>query len=165
MHRLARNLNTRSEADSFENSHGFYCEERTPWQLSRLLEKFDLVYSLGVVEHFPETKVALGEHVRVLKKGGTILVTVPRVSFSTPFRFLNYLRKYRHRGTFEQTLGRNYRVSSLAKIISDYGISVVAAKSCGFYIPGVPQKIRKAIEPYLPSVIFGSYVVVIGVKT
>jgi len=38
---------------------------------------FDLVLSYGVVEHFPETLLALEEHVRVVKPGGKVIVAIP----------------------------------------------------------------------------------------
>lgn len=40
-------------------------------------EEFDLIFSGGVIEHFEETFEALKEHVRVLKKGGHLLIGVP----------------------------------------------------------------------------------------
>ena len=50
---------------------------------------FDVVYSLGVVEHFEETEKAVKEHVRVCKKGGTIAVVVPNKL--SPFFFIEPL--------------------------------------------------------------------------
>jgi len=40
-------------------------------------ENFDFIHGNTVLEHVPETKKAVQELVRVLKKGGNILVTVP----------------------------------------------------------------------------------------
>lgn len=125
---------------------------------------FDLVFSLGVVEHFPETVQALKEHIRVLKKGGVIIVTVPHLSFITPFRWINYIRKYKHRGSFEQTLGRNMTVSWLARVLSSNEVNIVSAKAKGFYFPGLSMELKSKLEKILPSTIFGSYVVVIGTK-
>lgn len=54
---------------------------------------FDFVYSLGVVEHFPETLEALREHRRVLKPGGGCLVVVPNLVSPYAASFLyHYLR-------------------------------------------------------------------------
>ncbi len=41
--------------------------------------EFDLVYSLGLIEHFPrqEALKIMKEHVRVTKSGGTVFVVVP----------------------------------------------------------------------------------------
>lgn len=40
-------------------------------------ETFDLVYSMGTVEHFDETAMALAEIRRVLKRGGRAIIGVP----------------------------------------------------------------------------------------
>ena len=40
---------------------------------------FDLVYSLGVIEHFQGTEKALGEQVRVCTQGGTVIAVVPNL--------------------------------------------------------------------------------------
>jgi ubiquinone/menaquinone biosynthesis C-methylase UbiE len=40
-------------------------------------KSFDVVFSGGVVEHFDETFESVKEHVRVLKKGGYLLIGVP----------------------------------------------------------------------------------------
>ncbi len=125
---------------------------------------FDLVYSLGVVEHFPETEQAIFEHVRVLKKGGVVLVTVPRLSFSTPFRYVNYFRRYRRKGSFEQTLGRNHTVRYIENMLKKKGVCIKYSGAFGFYLPGVPQALRCRLEKFLPKVIFGSYVVVVAIK-
>lgn len=38
---------------------------------------FDIVYSIGVIEHFKETEKALAEQVRVCRPGGTVIAVVP----------------------------------------------------------------------------------------
>jgi SAM-dependent methyltransferase len=38
---------------------------------------FDVVYSMGTIEHFDETEQAVGEMVRVLKPGGRAIIGVP----------------------------------------------------------------------------------------
>jgi SAM-dependent methyltransferase len=39
--------------------------------------RFDLVYSIGLVEHFPDKSDVVGAHVRLARKGGIVLVYVP----------------------------------------------------------------------------------------
>jgi SAM-dependent methyltransferase len=41
-------------------------------------ESFDLVFHQGVMEHFADPDPMLSENVRVLRKGGTLLVDVPQ---------------------------------------------------------------------------------------
>lgn len=40
-------------------------------------ESFDIVYSQGLVEHFDDWEEAVNVHWRLLKKGGTMIITVP----------------------------------------------------------------------------------------
>ena len=49
---------------------------------------FDAIYSMGTVEHFPETDAAIAECFRVLKPGGRVLMGVPnrRDPFLRPLR-------------------------------------------------------------------------------
>src|SRR3972149_9325960 len=47
-------------------------------------KSFDLILSLGVLEHFEDKKIqnkAIAEHIRVLKDDGVFLITVPYFSF------------------------------------------------------------------------------------
>jgi cyclopropane fatty-acyl-phospholipid synthase-like methyltransferase len=43
---------------------------------------FDMVYSLGLIEHFDNPGAAIDAHVRLLKEGGTLLITVPNLRHS-----------------------------------------------------------------------------------
>ena len=40
---------------------------------------FDIVYSIGVIEHFQQTQMALEEQVRVCKPGGIVIAVVPNL--------------------------------------------------------------------------------------
>jgi SAM-dependent methyltransferase len=40
-------------------------------------ERFDLVYSVGLIEHFPDKSDILGAHARLTRRGGLVLVYVP----------------------------------------------------------------------------------------
>ncbi|MGI9272587.1 MAG: class I SAM-dependent methyltransferase [Woeseiaceae bacterium] len=95
-------------------------------------DSFDLVYSLGVVEHFPETDVAVKEHVRVTKKGGHVLITTPHASIFTPLRYGLYLAKERSMGSFEEIRGRNIRLSTMKRNFLKTGeVEIVEAGTCG----------------------------------
>ncbi len=125
---------------------------------------FDVVFSLGVVEHFPETDSAIAEHFRVLKPGGTAIITVPHKSFSTPFRWAMYWLKYREYGTFEETLGRNLTSQELANMIQSGGGRIVAIRTAGFYLPGL-SSLSNRLEKYLnPYSFFSSFLAVIAEK-
>lgn len=40
-------------------------------------EKFDLVLSFGLIEHFSDTQFIINEHLKFLKPGGTLFITLP----------------------------------------------------------------------------------------
>ncbi|WP_374949689.1 class I SAM-dependent methyltransferase [Mucilaginibacter sp.] len=40
-------------------------------------EKFDLVLSFGLIEHFNDTRFIINEHLKFLKPGGTLFITLP----------------------------------------------------------------------------------------
>ncbi|MCX6707671.1 MAG: class I SAM-dependent methyltransferase [Candidatus Woesearchaeota archaeon] len=51
---------------------------------------FDVVYSIGVVEHFDETDQSIAEHIRVCKPGGKVIVMVPHLNpLYTPLAVLH----------------------------------------------------------------------------
>ena len=56
---------------------------------------FDLILSLGVLEHFEDPlvqKKAIAEHLRVMKDDGTALITVPLLSFVRFFTRMPYVQ-------------------------------------------------------------------------
>lgn len=51
-----------------------------------LASRFDVVLSRGFIEHFPEPRGVIGQHVNLLKPGGYLVCTIPNLrSFSYPF--------------------------------------------------------------------------------
>ena len=40
-------------------------------------EKYDMVLSFGLIEHFNDTKFIINEHLKFLKPGGTLFITLP----------------------------------------------------------------------------------------
>src|SRR3989344_1771048 len=42
---------------------------------------FDMVFSTGLIEHYNNKQSLVNEHVRVLKNGGTCMITVPSAGF------------------------------------------------------------------------------------
>lgn len=58
-----------------EISGGVICEDL--FQSSLPAEKFDVVYSSGLVEHFDETRPVIVEHARLVRPGGWLVLIVP----------------------------------------------------------------------------------------
>jgi ubiquinone/menaquinone biosynthesis C-methylase UbiE len=127
-------------------------------------EAFDFVYSLGVLEHFPETEKAIFELSRVLKTSGYALVTVPRISIYSPLRWIAYFIKERKKGSFEEVAGRRLTIRTMKKYYNSAGFDVVEAKASGFYVPKVHKFWQKYISGLIPEQIFGAYLFCIGSK-
>lgn len=128
---------------------------------------FNLVYSLGVIEHFPETKLAIAEHARVTSKGGLVIVTTPHLSVFTPLRYLVYLVKESNRGTFEEIRGRNIRLKTIKEYFAAADLELVDSGLFGLY--GVGRTLQKSrldiLRRTLQTNLFvGAYLYVIGKK-
>lgn len=93
---------------------------------------FDVVYSLGVIEHFQETSVALAEHVRVLKRGGMLFLTTPHLSIATFYKYYQFYRSglYRY-NTFEAVRGRNLTLGEIRKILSRFPLEIIELRGSG----------------------------------
>lgn len=74
-------------------SRGLHVVEADARAIPFKTDSFDMVYSLGVIEHFEETQQALQEQVRTCKPGGIVVAVVPYLI--TPYywagRLLNRL--------------------------------------------------------------------------
>lgn len=127
-------------------------------------ESFDLVYSLGVVEHFPETDKAVEEHIRVLKPDGTVLITTPHLSPYTVLRWLVWAVKFRRHGSFEQTLGRNLMLTQFVKILAGNNIETIWCGASGVFLPSRFKIIRPIMDFLFPERRFGAYLWIFGKK-
>lgn len=94
---------------------------------------FDLVYSMGTIEHFPETSRAIEEIARVLKPGGSALVGVPNLldPFLRPL-MVAILDRF---GLYGYGLEKAYSHRTVAKMLEAAGLTVVA-RSGILFMPG-----------------------------
>ena len=60
------------------NEYEIYNEDFLKWKTEK---KYDLVLSLGFIEHFLDTDEIIKKHVSLLKKGGKIIVEVPNFRY------------------------------------------------------------------------------------
>lgn len=95
-------------------------------------KSFDLVISLGVLEHFEDKRIqnqAIAEHLRVLKDDGVFFVTVPYLSFlrlliHLPFiRLVSLVRIFK--GKKEYFTEYRYSVGSFKKILKSNNLKIV----------------------------------------
>jgi SAM-dependent methyltransferase len=103
-------------------------------------EAFDLVFSLGVIEHWPGTVQAVHEHARVTRTGGHVLVTTPHLSVYTPARWLSYAVRGEFRlGSFEHVRGRNLTLRFVRSAFSTAGLDVIDSGASGTYSVSVSR--------------------------
>ncbi len=76
---------------------------------------FDLVTSLDTLEHIENDETALSEIYRVLKPGGSVLMTVPAHPwmYSSHDRALQHVRRYRKQELREKVLGARFEIRVL----------------------------------------------------
>lgn len=127
-------------------------------------ESFDLVYSLGVVEHFPETRLAIAEHGRVARNGGSVIITTPHLSPQTLLRWLVFLKNRRYcLGTFEEVLGRNLTLRYIKTLAENAGLDVKVCVAIGSVLTA-PPNLAVVLGRLLPADRFGSFLAVHAVK-
>lgn len=92
-------------------------EPPTSW-----IEKFDVVVSFGVVEHFENTSQVVSACNRYLRPGGKIITTVPtmRGLYGAAYRLLRPVVYYKHIPQSQETLVQAHRNAGLDVIYSSY---------------------------------------------
>ena len=128
---------------------------------------FDLVYSLGVVEHFPETARAIEEHARVTRPGGHVLVTTPHLCVFTPLRCAVHALRERGSGTFEEIRGRNIRLTTMTRHFQRAGLRVIDKGVFGVFGNKVLNKhawVRKTWRYLEKNVLVGAFLYVVALK-
>lgn len=82
---------------------------------------FDLVYSQGLIEHFPDdvTRRLVAEHVRVVRPGGLLALSVPNLL--NPFH--TWL-KWRLGEDYRFAPERSYTPRQLRRLLTEYGIQL-----------------------------------------
>jgi 2-polyprenyl-6-hydroxyphenyl methylase/3-demethylubiquinone-9 3-methyltransferase len=91
-----------------------------------LVERFDLVYSMGVIEHYDDPIRRLGVLARYLRPGGRILTTVPNL------RAVNWLLQ-RLADLERLEMHVIYDSKKLARVHEAAGVETIAAGFVGFY--------------------------------
>jgi SAM-dependent methyltransferase len=90
---------------------------------------FDLVYSLGLIEHYDDPAAIIDVHVRLLKEGGTLLITVPNLRRG-PVAALNRLTRRGRQLMTKHNLDVMDR-DALRRLAEERGIEVLMADYFG----------------------------------
>jgi SAM-dependent methyltransferase len=136
-------------------------------------EKFDLVYSLGVVEHFDDPKASVLEHLRPLKIGGILLITIPNfnprsilsITYSVAGKYgevkSNHNMSLMHLPNFKKL----FQDMPLAEIICDFYGPPVLYTPANITLRRMSAKINNKIDKMaIRSHIFSPEIVFIGRK-
>lgn len=108
---------------------------------------FDFVFSLGVVEHFPETEQAIKEHARVCKPGGLILISVPN-KISINYLEMKIINTLRGLSIEEQMVrfGKRYSSLGLKRMCSKAGIKNIKINYTGQIFAPFPRGLNRFIQ-------------------
>jgi SAM-dependent methyltransferase len=94
---------------------------------------FDLIYSMGTIEHFDETDRAVAEIARVLKPGGRAIVGVP--NRHDPFLRPLLVTLLQAIGLYGYGYEKSYSRRALKRMLEKAGLDVVAETAI-LFIPG-----------------------------
>lgn len=94
---------------------------------------FDAIYSMGTIEHFAETEVAIMEMARVLKPGGRAIIGVP--NRHDPFLRPAFASLLQALGLYAYGLEKSYSRRALREMIELAGLTVVEETAI-LFIPG-----------------------------
>lgn len=121
-----------------ENLQGMYLLDFSDKNLAinhpELLEKFDTVFALNVVEHIPDHEQALRNALKMLRPGGKVVILVPAFQFL----FNGFDKQLDHQ--------RRYTRKSLQKLIEGSGFTLKSTQYfnfiaiLGWYISGTILK-------------------------
>lgn len=125
---------------------------------------FDLVYSLGVIEHFPESQQAVKEQARVVKPGGYVLATTPHLGPQALMRWLRFWQRGDYKkGTYEEVRGRNLSLWRVKRYFQAAGLEVVVCQASGVILGG-PAWVNRFLSRVLPVSRFGDFLFCLGRK-
>jgi SAM-dependent methyltransferase len=94
---------------------------------------FDLLYSMGTIEHFPDYQLAVEEIYRVLKPGGTAIIGVPNKTdpFLRPL-MVHCMNQFK---LYDYGMEKSFTHGELARLLEGVGFQV-QAHSGVLFIPG-----------------------------
>jgi glycosyltransferase involved in cell wall biosynthesis/SAM-dependent methyltransferase len=111
-------------------------------------ESFDLVFSQGLIEHFPNPRSIVEAHARLVKPGGWLVLNVPQA--------LNPYTLYKHwlmrRGTWPPGWETEYSPRALVRVVTSLGFDAVALDGHGSFLRMVASRGLRAVLPVAAQV-------------
>jgi len=105
-------------------------------------KSFDVVFSLGLVEHFEDPAPLLEEQWRVLRGGGRVMVSVPNIGPGTIQGW--HWRRFKP-GLYEAHVA--YTAPDLIDRVVAAGFTSVTASHVGVYLPHLQRVAKRLLPP------------------
>jgi SAM-dependent methyltransferase len=109
---------------------------------------FDAVYSMGTIEHFPESDQAVRELLRVLRPGGIALIGVP--NRHDPFLRPLFVAALGLLGLYAYGEERSFSRRQLRRLVEAEGFEVIGESGI-LFIPGYLRMAELALHGSLPA--------------
>lgn len=103
-----------------------------------LPSKFDLVFSDGLIEHFPDKNAVMEAHLKAMKDDGWLMIFVPHDSFL----FRNLTKMGPDMGYEER-----YSLSALKRLCENYGLEVIRETKYFFEVGVLCRKKTALVNP------------------
>jgi SAM-dependent methyltransferase len=104
------------------------------------VQKYDMVISLGLIEHFKDVKEIIQRHIQFLNPGGILFIAIPN------FRSVNGLvQKYFDRKNYDKHNIDSMNPELLEKISRDLGLTAVKASYYGKFSVWLENKKQKPV--------------------
>jgi len=102
-------------------------------------QKYDLVLSCGLIEHFKDTKDIIERHLEFLKPEGTLFITLPN------FKSVNgWVQKTFDRGNYQKHYIECMDTEYLASILKELGLKSIKSSYFGRYSVWLENKDQKS---------------------
>jgi len=128
-----------------QNAHFIISDLR---QIAYAENSFDLIYSMGTIEHFRDYPKAVAECYRVLKPGGRILMGVPNKL--DPFLRPLLVSLLRVLGLYSYGYERSFRRKSLERLLEDAGFKIEGVGGV-LFMPGILRLLDLYFHVHFPA--------------
>ena len=143
MHDLGENINICQEIQNNEEINNItFCDK----DLKDLcdVEKYDLIFSIHVLEHIPNNKVVIENFYRALKRNGCLHVQMPSKNGFEPIFPEKYFKAYYKWENVEHT-GEHYYLNELVDVLKKTGFIVELARTDGGFLQSLAWQLSQIL--------------------